>query len=321
MRKPIVYAACAAMAMCMAVGFLNCGSKGGNPVGGGGATQTMTFPGTYRVSGDSIFVTVSMAPDTYSYCNGDSLVSQIDTMSGMDESGMRYTLSGNTLTLAENAAGLLSDSSSSAYSVDENLVYSRSGSESGLQGKWFLASVGFNVTSGILPDSLRNYLDSITTSANQEIVSGQISESITLSGNSFSEAMTVESKPADQFVSSWTECSLYAYSLDTCNYAVTVVNVNDYTAQLRGKKTGETVTIVWNANNDQTYTSSNTSHAAYTYIENPKTCPDDYEPGWFITFLSDNSNTAVSPLGKMKSCSRSAMNHSVKRTIKMFFLR
>jgi len=58
---------------------------------------------------------------------------------------------------------------------------------------------------------------------------------------------------------------------------------------IHGNTTGETVTINWNGNGDMTYTSTVGGHTAYTWYKNPTSCPNNWTPNWFWTFINGNA--------------------------------
>lgn len=213
-------------------------SKKSNPSGpgggdnGGGNTQTLT----YYVSGTDIIATFPQEITAYSYCNGNSLVTENDT-SYEYISTMPYSISGNTLTLIQ--------STDTAY-------YDRSGTGSGLTGTWVVVSA---------PYGWPSQLDVTATT----IVA-------TFSGPN--------SCYADDFMS-------FDWAYDSIGFNGTAQKISCSQVKVIGKTTGDTVTITWNDNGDMTYTSA--GHAAYTYYENPTSCPDDYSPSWYYTFLGQNN--------------------------------
>jgi hypothetical protein len=296
--------------------FLKCGPHdGSNPVGGGPATMTM--PGTFRATADSIYVSITTPSDTSSYCMQDSLVTRIDTGGVQDESGIPYSLSGNSLTLYSSP--VFGDST--GYDVIDTMILIRMGSGAGLQGVWNLSSYGYKVLSGILPDSVRHEMDSTIADMNQKIRSGEMSAQLTFSGNQFTEVFSSQYSYdwAGTYIHYWTSCNGSTYNPDTCTYAVSAVKVNSTTVQLQGKKTNETVTITWNTANDQVYTSSDTSHHAFTYYTNPTTCPNPAAPDWFSSFLVANikSSTAMPKQAQIPLVRK----NNVRSILKKFFLK
>jgi hypothetical protein len=274
------------------VGILSCGSSGIS--GPAGSNPTMTMTGTYRVSGDSIYIALTTPADTVRYCNGNSLaVDIIDSGGIQSESGFLYSISNNTLTFTVTDTSM----NGPGYILGIIITFSREGSGLGVQGTWDLASESQSVLSGTAPASVRHEIDSMNAYINQSIASGKVSEQFIFSaGTQFtiktSTEMSSTSYSVDYYISSWTSCSPGSYGLDTCSYAVTVVKQGNSAVQLHGKTSGETVTITWNAKGDQTYTSSDPTHLAGTYFANPVSCPNSI-PAWFTTFLTANVKTGL----------------------------
>jgi hypothetical protein len=269
-------------------GFLSCGDKGNTIYGPDGSKQTMTMTGTYRISGDSIYVAVTYPADTNRYCNGANLVVHIDTAYTQPESGIPYVISNSTLTLTAtdpymNGAG---------YTIAMVMTLTRVGPGTGMQGTWNFVSETYSVLSGTAPDSIKRDLDALNAEISQRIASGEFAGQYIFSGNQFSSVSSYAFNWADDFVSSWTDCNPNYYSTDTCTYAVTVVKLSSSSVRLLGKTSGETVTVTWNAAGDETYTSSDSTHHAGTYYVNPASCPNTI-PAWYNTFLSDNPKPAL----------------------------
>jgi hypothetical protein len=269
-------------------GLLSCTPTGTTVDGPGGSKQTMTMHGTFRISGDSVYVTVSYPADTSRYCNGTSLVSHIDTAYTQPESGIPYSISNNTLTLTATNTYL----SGTGYTMAMAMTLTRAGSGVDVQGTWNFTSETYSIASGTAPDSIKHMLDSLNTMINQKIASGEMSGQYIFSGSQFTALSSYSYNWADDYVSQWTNCSSGYYSTDTCSYAVTVTKQGSSSVQLHGKTSGETVTITWNAKGDQTYTSSDPAHLAGTYFANPVSCPNSI-PTWFATFLTANAKTGV----------------------------
>jgi len=292
MKKSIVLSALPLLVVSILGTYISCGSNGGgNPVSAGNGTTTVNMPGTFRATADTIYLTMQASLDTFKYCNQDSMVVQIDTISSQGETPVPYTISGNTLTSSSLTSKYMNDSGS--WVIVQNTVFNRKGNGNGLQGTWALSSETYLVISGVVPDSTRHMLDSTVAATNQSLSAGEFAAQLTFSGDQITETVTFKnaSTPADYFVSSWDNCT--TYGMDTCAYAISVTKLNDYTVQLHGAKSNETVTIVWNAAGDMTYTSSDTSHHASVYYEKPTSCPDPYEPSWYFPFLTANSKTTI----------------------------
>lgn len=80
--------------------------------------------------------------------------------------------------------------------------------------------------------------------------------------------------PADEYMQYW-------WPNYSGNFNGTIVMPSCTQVRITGGVTGEVVTITWDASGNMTYTSSNTSRTAYTYLENPTSCPNNSEPSWF----------------------------------------
>lgn len=265
-------------------GFLSCGPSSGNYVSGpSGGNPTMTMTGTYRISGDSVYVAPSNPIDTVlRYCLGDSLVLYIDTIK---ESGMPYSISNNTLIFTNTDPSM----NGTGYTLATVMTYSRQGATGvGVEGTWNAVSVVYTVQSGTAPDSIRQAIDSLNAMFSRILASGDATAQYIFVNGQFTSNSSYSVHWADDYVSSWTDCS-YSYGTDTCSYAVTVTKLSSSSVKLVGKTSGETVTISWNAAGDETFKSSDPTHAAYTYYANPKQCPNDYQPTWFTTFLTANA--------------------------------
>jgi hypothetical protein len=320
LKKRIVLCIMPVLALCVLAICMNCGSKGdGNPVSAGNNTTTITMPGTFRATADTIYLSMNTWLDTFRYCNGDSLVVQIDTISNPGETQVSYSISGSTLTYSLSTNTFMNDSGS--WVIAQTAVFSRLGTGNGLQGTWILSSESYTVVSGSLPDSTRHMIDSTMSAARQSLSSGEFAAQITFSGNQFTETVTYKKdagSQVDYFVSRWDSCS--TFGMDTCDYAISVTKLNDNAAQLHGTKTNETVTIVWSPEGDMTYTSSDTSHHASVYYNNPTSCPDPYVPSWYYSFLSANSKSTVTltkprlqPVPVQRHALRALLRHCISR--------
>ncbi|MGA2505942.1 MAG: immunoglobulin domain-containing protein [Chitinispirillaceae bacterium] len=209
-----------------------------------GATLTVNpapYVWPYTVSGDSMSIYEPPQISSYTYCNGTTLVTQYDTSGGTF--GMRYTVSGNILSLYE---------CDTVYMFCDTENFIRVGTGTGLIGTWI-----FNT---YLSDTL---IFTPTTVA------------VYFSGsNNYCYA--------DDWMS-------WDWAYDSIGFKGTAAEISCTQVKITGNTTGEQVTINWNSNGDMTYTSTNSGHAAYTYYQNPTSCPDDYSPDWYYTFLGQNN--------------------------------
>lgn len=106
------------------------------------------------------------------------------------------------------------------------------------------------------------------------------------------------STPADDFLE---------YELPSDLGEVTATKISNNQVKLTGATTGEIVTVTISGSGDETYTSSNSAHAAGTWYMNPNSCPNE-TPDWFYLFLSENGS------GMFKK----AMSKSVQQHHKLF---
>lgn len=215
-----------------------------------GATLTVNpapYVWPYTVSGDSMSIYEPPQISSYAYCNGATLVTQYDTLGGTF--GMRYTVSGNTLSLNECDTVYMSCDT-------ENLT--RVGSGTGLIGTWVFTTY--------LPDTLWLVFTATTVS-------------VYFTGSSSNYCY------ADDWMAN-------EWQYDSIGFNGTATELSCTQVRITGNTTGEQVTITWNNNGDMTYTSTNAAHAAYTYYQNPTSCPDDYTPDWYYSgFIYSNQNT------------------------------
>jgi hypothetical protein len=267
--------------------LFSCGKSGNYVTGPSNSNPTVT--GTYRISGDSIYVALSDSVDTSRYCNGNSLELNFDTTK---ESGIPYSISNNTLTLTTTDSSM----NGAGYTIGMVMTFSRVGMGGGVEGTWNFTSESYTILTGTAPDSIRQEINSMNTMISQMIASGKMSEQYIFSGNQFTATSSYTYPWADDYVMNWTRCNSF-YGTDTCSYFITVVKLTSSMVQLHGKTTGETVTISFSAAGDETFKSSDPTHLAYTYYMNPVQCPNNYEPDWFPTFLNANAKPGT-PLYK-----------------------
>jgi hypothetical protein len=264
------------------VAFLSCNKS--SPTGsGGGQPYSQTETMTYTVSGSTIEVTNPL--EISLYCEGSNLMA--DTSFPQTQSD-DYVLSGNTLTVS-----MLDTLDTSQAVVKKNTNLTREGSGSGIQGTWQETSPTYQIVSGTpTAGELQDLNDEV---ASIQCQLSYTSNDLLISATQF--VISTAYSTADDFIASWNGTCDPQFA-ESAGVAITVVKVNESTVQLTGRKSGEKVTITSDARGDLAYTSSNSANTAYTYDENPTTCPDDYAPAWYYTFVSANS---TSTLAKAKS--------------------
>jgi hypothetical protein len=247
----------------------------------------------YTATANEITMTEPAGSNCWSYCDGTELVEECDTSSGSDES-IPYTLSGNTLSFGVDQSEM-----ESGAVVQLNMVLTRVGDGTGLQGVWKVTGMSYTVLSGTLTPAEKAELDEAVASDDffdemgsmeLQITATQINVYYLEGGYSW----------ADDFIDEWNgEWSSDPSYADSANYNVTVTKVNNNTIKLVGKKNGETVTITWdNSAETITYTSTDAAHSAHTYYENPTSCPNNYYPSWYYEFLSANSKGLMKAGGR-----------------------
>jgi hypothetical protein len=135
------------------------------------------------------------------------------------------------------------------------VVFTRVGSGSGVQGQWQGQIYGENIT-----------------------------VQVTSSTITFSQFTTY--CYADDWMS-------FDWAYDSIGFNGTAAELSCTQVRITGSTTGEQVTITWNSNGDMTYTSNKAGHAAYTYYENPTSCPDDDTPSWYYTDFFGQNYTGI----------------------------
>jgi hypothetical protein len=268
---------------------VGCGEKD-NPTGPSG-TRATNYNVSYVQNGNTLTLTVSQYTYSFTYCNGDSLVSQTDTMPDTSYS-MRIELSANTLKMFP---GLKDTLDSSKAVVELYMALSRKSSGTGLTGVWTLNGYNYEVISG-MPTQ------------------GELSKNIFINFMDFYEGMTFEYEftgsqinyyvsgeydHAKNFIDNWNGKYYVGIDADSSRYAISIQKTGKTVVQLTGLKSGEIVTVVFSQisfndliNNNvgtTTYSSTNPSHPQYVYDSNKKTCPNAPEPSWYWEFLDSNS--------------------------------
>jgi hypothetical protein len=131
----------------------------------------------------------------------------------------------------------------------DTAVFIRAGIASGLQGQWSLSDTSIQGGSVML------YITANT--------------------------LTITETYIDCYADDW---MLYDWAYDSAGFNGTAAELSCTQVRITGNTTGEQVTITWNNNGDMTYTSTDAAHAAYTYYQNPTSCPDDYSPDWYYSY-------------------------------------
>lgn len=238
----------------------------------------------YTISGDNLITSSEQTVYTYSYCDGDSLVSEADTSEAYLDT-IPFSVSGNTLKIAFDEEYF--DEAETILITIWGLL-SRTGSGSGIEGKWSSSDVEYTVTEGSLTEDEKNEVEAWLTlyraemNMDVEISNGKI-EVYYLDSD--------DSALADVFIMVWNgEYNDDPSWSDSARYDITVTKVDASTVQLKGNKTDETVTIAL-SEEKETYSSSDPENETGTYYYDPVTCPNEV-PTWYYDFLYNNSKEA-----------------------------
>ncbi len=274
MRKQVFW-----LCTLMALGFLF-GCSDDSPTGPGSDTDDDTRQpsdteislGTYSSKGDTLVLVTPMNISTSRQCKGDTLLTVVDT-SEADTGKAVYELDGNNLTLTPTDT------------VDSGEVamyeFSRVGVGVGLTGEWRLTHV--TMESGVaVPIRNTPELDSALIPIQNMRLYFDTDNTVRIGG------IDTELLQAGFAMIGWE----IGWAISGWLYDVTVRDtiVDGLPGKfLVGNKTGETVTILWKPNGDQTYYSSDEENAAHTVYEEPETCPND-SPVWYSGFLSENGH-------------------------------
>ncbi len=251
--------------------FIGC-DEDDNPVGPSGSlVKTMS----YTVSDNKFILEYEEEIISWSYCDGDELITQSDTIeAGVDT--MEFELSGDTIKIVHDRFILQSGSV-----VQYQTICIRKGSGDSLVGIWTISHYTYEVISGELTQDEINDINDDIDEYNEELMEYSIDIEITKDMVYIYERELVEWSYADMFIEEWND--YYGQYFD-----ITIAKVNNRTVKLTGNTTGEVVTVTVNRNEDIIYTSSNSEHGKHVYYSNPTQCPNDYQPEWFDDFLSDN---------------------------------
>jgi hypothetical protein len=260
-----------------ALSLLSC-SKSSPTVYSGGQLYSETETLTYSSSGSILYVTNPL--DIYRYCDGTNLIADTSYPETMP---LSFVLSGNALTLT--ALDTL-DSSQAVVQQNTNLARVDAGSD--IQGTWRELPGTYHIVSGTPTAGELQDLDGQLASLQCQL--SYMSNGVRITAAQITISTTYSA--ADDFIATWNgTCN--EQSADSTGEAITVRKINESTVQLTGTKSGEKVTITTDAQNNISYTSSIAANTAYTYYDNPTTCPDDYAPAWFTTFVTANSSSST----------------------------
>lgn len=263
----------------------------GNSSGGEASLAEKVQVGPYKVVGDRIITTSLL--DTSYYCVGDSL--EVETDNSRPDT-VRFLISGNKLTLFTHI-----DTMPSGALVQMTSISTRVGSGSGLDGAWRFSDQGFELVSGTMTAKEKANLERMLSESKS--YSTFMTITVEFAGGSISTY--IDGNTAAQFVDQWNKEDVWTYldsthvdPADSAKYDMTLKALDQYTVELKGRITGETVRIKLTPKGNRTYTSDSTGHAEHHFLVDPKTCPNDYQPEWFRAFQSGNMKPGQNPLFK-----------------------
>jgi hypothetical protein len=272
---------------CLAI-FLFCSKNSTSSSTGPGNATPPVIPDqvmSYTISGNNIITLSTLKIDTLKSCNGSVMTTRYDTVSKPGYDTVAYVLTSNTLIVLGVNGGDSGSFTNPAAKVVYDQVFTRQGTGTDLIGSWKSTGRQYRLVSGTLTSAERQQLDSAMVADAAQMAVGNYTElSITADKiNVYQHGIINNSSWADYFIAGWNN-----QQLDS----ITITKINDSSVRLVGRTSGETVTIT-NSTDGITYTSSNSAHAAYTYYNNPTTCPNDYYPSWFWLFLAANPKAAA----------------------------
>ncbi|MDB5049334.1 MAG: hypothetical protein JWO30_2405 [Fibrobacteres bacterium] len=253
-------------------GCLTGGTGGTTPAPDG----TEKIIGPYTVVDGKIITPLRV--ESYSYCSGNTLETFLDT-SRADT--VPFELTGSSVTFL----GGRKDTLPSGTIVEQVLNAMREGSGSGLEGSWIYRSFQSRLVSGSPTaeelTEMRANDSEMTAFLTLNIVR------VRFSGGTLSTFEDIQT--AERFLGDWNGKEDFSGDEpDSAKYDVAVIVLGKHTVALKGRKSGETVTLTIDSEGNRTYTSSAADHPEYHYVENPKTCPNDQQPDWYGDFLDAN---------------------------------
>lgn len=250
------------------------------------------FTGTYR--DDFSSVTVSPDPDTIWNCDGLQPYVTLDTLPAVEHA---YQIQGDTLHFSVDTEYLdfRPDSSGGrtrAHSAIETFTeFVRVGAGTGLQGRWQSVRMVMRVVKGtpspvairnaqVLAEDRNRWLRYFTWEA--EFADGVY-------------RLRLDGQTAQWWVIVWNEDNQSASGRGPNGYYdIEVASRGDDTLVYKGRKSGETVTMVFEGNRRRRYTSDNPAHTSYTESE-PETCEEKRQDRWFHDFELANENPPIPP--------------------------
>lgn len=231
----------------------------------------------YHVEGNKIIQGPSVV--TIQYCVGSRMEKFTDTGDG---DTTEFEVSGNTLTLREY------ETLESGAVVREDIILTRQGRGSGIEGSWRYSDAAWSVASGTPTAEERADLDGEVAMGRE--IFADMDVILTFQGGKMSFAYSYVL--SEVFVKQWNR-NLGGFPADSALYDIDVRALDGKTVELKGRKSGEVVRVVFSGEGDRTYTSSNANNPPHTYYVQAKTCPNELEPDWFEAFKGANSKNPV----------------------------
>ncbi len=266
MRFKLPFLACASL-----LALAACNSTG---PGSSSPDSPLSSAGAYNISADGKGLVIrSVSP----YCEGSNLIRDPYTDSEA------FSLSGNTLVIS------IPDTLGYFGVVTQSLTFTRSGSGSGLPGGvWKQQSRVYQITSG----STRTL--PLRKARRQRQRRGGGRRGFSIPSCRRSSSCTADSaydyanvQQAEEFLADWNLG-------DSAEYSINVTAAGADVAQLKGKKTTQTVRITYAANaaTSLTYTTDVAGDSAFQFYQMPTSCPDPDAPNWYYAFLSANAKSS-----------------------------
>ena len=252
----------------------------GNDNGGASSSNVFQITSTYTANDTVLINNIPQTISTSSYCQGDSLNIHYDTTEASIDT-MHYSVDGNTLTLWKT------EPKPTSAIIKTTYVYARQKSGSELQGTWTQQSKSYTVVSGKLSANEKENLNFEFSSQNDNYIT-----TVIIGASQMKIAVSIlNNNAADEFIKNWNGNG-NKFS-DSAMYDITLTKISGTSVKLVGNVSNEVVTISVDGNLDISYMSTNTSHSSHIYYSKPKSCPDDYEPAWYSTFLEDNAKVSI----------------------------
>lgn len=231
------------------------------------------------IAGDSLFIPAYT--DTAFYCDSSGLESEPRTM---PKKAARFALAPGRLTVF-NAPDTLAASGALAQGFTSYARVGAAGAGGGPGGLWLRDSIGYAILSGPATAQEKSDLDAGYRTLRRSLAYWTYH---LLLGEGRARGY-LDGRTAQRFIDDWNGVGPVPSQADSGAYAITAKVSDPHTVELKGRKSGETVRLTMDPSGDRTYASSDPAHPTHTYTVVPESCPDDWEPEWYRTFLADNA--------------------------------